>query len=369
MLENENNENFTENEDRKLASVEKIDKIKPIPNADSIEVACVKGWEVVVKKGEFIEGDWCIYVEIDSILPQLEVFEFMKPRNYKVKTIKLRGQISQGMCFPLTVKFIDNFPNCKPIKVEVGTDVTESLGIKKYIPVQKSIPAIAKGSFPSDFLFKTDEVRFQNVFSDLNDLLRSDTYSITEKLDGSSLTVYLKDDKFGVCSRNLELKESESPFWRVVRDYKIEEILNKYKEATGYNMCLQGELVGEGIQGNKYNIKGNDLYIFNVFNIDTQEYMTTKDVVKFCNLHNLKHVPIIDSDYVFYEFTKEAFEKISKIKSTLNSNVLAEGVVIRSGSVPIRMNDVDRLEGIRGFSNNRFSFKIINPEWLLKYDN
>ena len=116
---------------RKLASIQKITALRPIENADKIEVATVLGWQVVVQKGQFKEGDFCVYIEIDSILPDKPDFEFMRERKFRVKTIKLRGQVSQGICFPISIllKATD-----KDLILREGDDMTELLGVRKYDP-------------------------------------------------------------------------------------------------------------------------------------------------------------------------------------------------------------------------------------------
>lgn len=83
---------------RKLATIREIAEIKPIPDADRIEVARIDGWEVVVsKKDNFHVGDRVVYVEIDSKMPETPEYEFLKSRKYVVKTIVMRGQVSQGL--------------------------------------------------------------------------------------------------------------------------------------------------------------------------------------------------------------------------------------------------------------------------------
>lgn len=112
---------------RKLATIRTISDIRPIQGADRIEVAQVDGWECVVKKGEFHIGEKIVYVEVDSIMPEKPEFEFLRDRKFRVRTIKLRKQVSQGLVLPLTI-----LPT--GTSVNEGDDVTETLGIKKYDP-------------------------------------------------------------------------------------------------------------------------------------------------------------------------------------------------------------------------------------------
>src|SRR5438067_2333611 len=151
---------------RKLASIQTVSAVEPILNADAIEKIRVLGWWVVVKKGEFKPGDKVVYCEIDSLLPEKAEFEFLRPNCYKaaqsdatgvvtlppgfrIKTIKLRGQVSQGICFPLSV-----LPEGAP--TDEDADVTDALCVRKWEPPQTvGMGGRVKGTFPS-FLPKTD---------------------------------------------------------------------------------------------------------------------------------------------------------------------------------------------------------------------
>lgn len=267
---------------RKLASIRIISEIKPIEGADSIELAIVDGWQCVVKKGEFMPGSLCVYFEIDSFLPIRPEFEFLRKSSYKkmedkegfrLKTIRLRGQISQGLVLSLKDVFPDNhelinkeglsFPSV------VGLDVTEELGILKYeSPIPACLTGMAKGNFPS-FIRKTDLERVQNIWNKVKD--DNQLYEVTVKLDGTSCTFYLNNGIFGVCSRNLELKEDcNNVYWKMAKKYNIEEALRH----CGHNIALQGEIIGEGIQGNHEGIGGQEFYLFDIWDIDDQSYFS-----------------------------------------------------------------------------------------------
>ncbi|MGB0431866.1 MAG: RNA ligase (ATP), partial [Bacteroidia bacterium] len=237
---------------RKLASIQRIKSIEPIEGADAIMKATVLGWELVVKKDEFNVGDLVVYCEVDSLLPEKPEFEFLKSRGMRIKTIRLRGQISQGICFPLSV-LPDDF------KVEEDADCTDAIGITKYEPpMPASLSGVAKGNFPG-FIPKTDETRVQVLQGVLDKYAGTKCY-VAEKLDGSSVTYYYNNGQFGVCSRNLDLEETtENTLWIKARELDIE---NKLKSLGG-NFALQGEMVGEGIQSNKLKLKGQTPYFFN----------------------------------------------------------------------------------------------------------
>ncbi len=328
---------------RKLASIQRIKYLEPIPEADSIERAGVLGWNLVVKKGEFQVGDLCVYCEIDSILPDRPEFEFLKPRKMRIRTIRLRGQISQGICFPLSI-----LP--EGTKIEEDLEVTELLDITKYEPpIPACLSGVAKGNFPS-FLKKTDETRVQ-ILQDRLDANVGEPFYIAEKLDGSSVTYYVRDEKFGVCSRNLDLEESdENSFWKVAKELNIEEKLR----SLGGNCALQGELIGEGIQSNKYQLKGQQVFFFNLFKIDEYAYLSFEEFVKTVEGLGLKTVPILDKNFELINNIEELVE-LSIGHSQLHK-VQREGLVLR----PLE-EKVDR----RG---RRISFKVINPKFLLKYE-
>lgn len=338
--------------ERKLASIKKINNIQPIEGADMIELAVVDGWKVVVAKnvGHKI-GDMVIYCEIDSFLPMKEEFEFLRKSSYRklvdgtegfrLKTIKLRGQISQGLILPINILPITQFATAYTLPE--GLDVTEMLGVTKYEPpIPAELSGKVKGLFPS-FLRKTDEERVQNLtkeYEEYKSLGRK--FYVTEKLDGSSATFYYKDGVFGVCSRNLELLETEdNTFWKVARELDLE---NKMKD-FGVNISLQGELIGEGIQGNPYKIKGQTVKFFNLFDIDLQVYHSLAHLDRALGIMGLKMVPIVDEFFELPE-TIETLLKYADNKSILNPKFDREGIVIRN---------LDRT----------ISFKVISNKFLL----
>lgn len=329
---------------RQLASIQKIKHLEAIENAEAIERATVLGWQLVVKKGEFQVGEMCVYVEIDAILPEKPEFEFLRPRNFRIRTIRLRGQISQGICFPLSV-----LP--EGTAVEEGADVTDLLGITKYEPpMPAQLAGVAKGLFPS-FIPKTDETRVQ-VLEGLLQQYAGTTCFVTEKLDGSSATFYWKDGVFGVCSRNLELIESaDNSYWEFARQRNLPEKMAQ----LGKNMAIQGEIVGEGIQKNKYKLRGVTVFFFNAFDIDAYRYLDFEDFLDTMATLGLETVPVLDHEFVLNPDIP-ALVEYAVGRSVLNADAHREGVVIR----PLREQTARNL--------GRVSFKAINPEFLLKYE-
>jgi RNA ligase (TIGR02306 family) len=334
--------------ERKLASIQRIANIKPIPNADAIEVATVLGWKCVVKKGDFSPGDLVVYIEYDSLLPEREEFEFMRPHKFRIKTVKLRKQISQGLCFPLSILPTDILGPSNTLSE--GDDVSDLLGIVKYEPPLKGDPGVKKGNFPT-FIKKTDETRIQAVPRLLERQAGRVLY-VTEKLDGSSITIYVKDGKVGVCSRNMELKDVEgNKFWDTVKQYKLVEKLL----AANKNVALQGELIGEGIQKNKYKLEGQEIRLFNAFGIDDYIRLDLSDLKSLAKYCGVETVPILEERFTLQHTVDELVE-YSVGFSELCPGVQREGVVIRSNGETID----DELGDL--------SFKVINPKFLLKFE-
>ena len=333
---------------RKLASIQKIESLSPIENADNLELARVLGWHIVVRKGEFTVGDLALYCEIDCFLPIEPRFEFLRKSCYKkmadgsegfrIRTIKLRGQISQGLLLPLS-----QFPE---LPAEVGADATDILHVTKYEPpVPASLEGEIKGAFPS-FFFKTDEMRIQSV-PDVLDRHRGKQFYFTEKLDGSSCSFFRKDGEFGVCGRNWEYKETETnTFWKIARRHNLPE---KLKD----NMAIQGEVIGEGIQSNRYKLLGQDVYVFQVFDINRSAYLGIEEMEAFCRELGLKTVPRLET--ITLNHSVDELVALASRPSALNPQTPAEGLVCRSVT---EERDVEL---------GRLSFKVLNPYFLLKY--
>lgn len=343
---------------RNLASIQKIVAIEPIPGADNIEVATVLGWHCVVKKGDFATGDLCVYFEIDSLLPQIPQFEFLASRGtskiedgttgYKVRTIRLRKQVSQGLAIKTS-----EFPQVAGM--DEGSDVTDLLGVVQWYPIiPANMKGLVKGNFPS-FIPKTDETRVQNLQRVLTRYAGKMCY-ITEKIDGTSVTYYLKDGEFGVCSRNMELQESEGNlYWSMARKLDIEK---KLRDLGAGNIAIQGEIYGQGIQENRLGIEGTHLAIFNVFDIDNFRYLDFEWLKKTVEVLGLELVPVLMDGFRLHDNIDDLVN-MSVAKSVINPKKWREGIVIRP------LTEQLDLEMSKGLNNARLSFKVINPEYLI----
>jgi RNA ligase (TIGR02306 family) len=242
------------------------------------------------------------------------------------------------------------------IKLEIGTDVTALLNVTKYEPVVPAhLSGMVKGNFPS-FLHKTDEVRLQ---SEPNVLVEASNKGLvligTLKMHGTSFTAYRRDDEFGVCSRNLNLKETEdNAHWKMARKLKLEEILH----SEDRNLCIQGEMVGPGIQANRLGLKEIDLYLFNLYDIDSGKYLNREDLIGFGKKHNIKIVDTVHIIQLGNDVVPKSVDYFLSIANELNYNngTPAEGIVWR----PAVETYSDVLKG-------RLSFKTISNRFLEKY--
>ncbi len=369
---------------RKLASIQKINNITPIENADKIELCTILGWQcVVAKKQNFKIGDLVVYVEIDSQMPNKPEFGFLKDVKFRVKTRKFRGVVSQGLVLPISI-----IPNS--IKIVEDLNLTEILGVTNYQKAledaeensninitKKSCSKLVKylmnysvfrkiyfkfntiderGSWPT-WISHTDEERLESCSELLLEHFNEPWY-ITEKLDGCSGTFFLHQKtkwgfpswEYGVCSRNIWLKsKNNSHYWNVSDKYNLKSILRKLKT----EIVIQCEVIGQKIQGNKYNIVENDLYVFNV--IDNGNRYNYSDMRRFCVTTGLKSVPL-----VFFNFIPSEHIKVKDVDTVMKFMV---DLASRKSMICDR-----NAEGIvcRLVSNPNISFKVINPNFLLE---
>jgi len=336
---------------RALATIRQVHTIEAIPNADAIELAKIDGWQCVVKKGEFKPGDTGVYFEIDSMLPIEDRYEFLRKSSYKklpelegrvcegfrLKTIKLRGALSQGLLMPLSA-----FPEL--VSETVGSDVTTKLCVVLYEPpIEASLQGIVKGNFPS-FIRKTDSDRIQNhldYFEKYIDIF----WEVTEKVDGTSMTVYFNNNVFGVCSRNMEfMLETDNAYIKMAKQLELEKLMRAY----GQNIAIQGELAGEGIQGNPLKIGGHHFFVFDVWDIERQELMPAEkryDTLK-C-IGDLECVPIINHISLCGKTVAEILA-MADGHSLINQQKEREGLVFKA------VTEI-----------NALSFKAISNKYLL----
>ncbi len=352
----------------KLASVQKIIAIEPIPNADAIEKASVLGWEVVVKKDEFKVGDLVCYIQIDTVVPDSNQFEFLRSRKFRVRTIKLRGQISQGLIIPLPSG-----------KWSEGDDLTERIGVRKYEKdiqmmyekerkpkiwykkwiylfkynvLYKLFPRLQRknrSKFPTHLVSITDEERIQNIPQVL-DQYKGKSFIASYKLNGSSITIIhskvLGRSKFRICSRRFELHDKKNDWYKAFISTGFKhELIKLVRYFRTNDIIVQGELIGPKFNGNHHNLSKSEIRLFNIYvngkRLDQFKFIST------CLTNNIPYCPqykFVDLNYTLPEILIE-----SEIKDCINPSVEAEGLVWRC-------------------IDDNFSFKVINNKYLMKYE-
>lgn len=352
---------------KNLASIQKVINIEPIEGADNIVKATVLGWQIVVKKDEFKVGDLACYIQIDTICPETEYFEFLRDRKFRVKTIKLRKTLSQGLLVPLSVFGISG---------KEGEDITEKVGVKKFektdnnperyekprVPktwrkrmiyyfkynyLYKWFPKLrpkSRSGFPTNLVSITDEERIQNCPQVLEQY-KGKEFVVSHKLDGSSITIIHDKGKFRICSRRFELHDKKNDWYRVFTDTNfqlhIKELVRYYGTK---DIIVQGECIGK-FNGNHHGLDKDEIRLFNIYvkgkRLKQDEFLNT------CHILNIPHCPLYK--IITLNHTLEEILKISEMKDPINSRVEGEGLVWRC-------------------VEDNLSFKVINNKYLLKHE-
>lgn len=357
---------------RQLATKRVIRELRDIPGADRIHIAIIDGWQCVVKKEYgFKVGDSALYLEIDSMVPLKDPrFAFLAKGKVapfaRIKTIRLKGTLSQGLLIPA-----NTLTPSEEARVAAGEELTTVLGVEKYEP---PLPISGKqaGIFPSRLVPKTDQERIQNI----PDVVAGKSFldfEVTEKLDGTSCTIWMdvdqdnltlggvdgqgydinkpedierwKQDAVHVASRNWEMQKDDGNVYSNV--LKANDLTNKLWE-LGRNIAIQGEIIGVGIQSNRYGLTNQELYVFDIYDIDAKRYLGASERIQLTHQLGLKHVPCL----VWNQDTPMNLDSLLTIAdgiSSLNSNTMREGLVFKA------------LDGSH-------SFKIISNAWLLRYE-
>jgi RNA ligase (TIGR02306 family) len=333
---------------RRLVTLETVTDTRPIDGADVIEVAIVRGWQIVVKKNEFQPGTRCIFFEIDSFLPTSDPrYAFLAPRGTRtvdgvtghvLRTAKLRGTISQGLIMPAS-----DFPELDALDdTQMNGELASVVGVTKYEPpIPAELAGQAIGPLPTQFAPKTDAARIQNLVETYPTLLAAGNWIATEKIDGTSVTYINDNGRLRVCSRNFELADDGGTQWKLAATHQLLDTLQP-------GDCVQAELYGEGIQGNPLGIRGQKLAVFSLWrnrrNIPRQHWPA--ELLELATPQLALHLPAS---------LDEAIQQADKLKSSANPQKLAEGIVWHHADG----NTFRELDG-------RACFKVINNSWLLK---
>ena len=338
---------------RKLATVETVVSVHPIPDADAIERVRVRGWDVVVKKGDVSQDQKVLYIEVDSHLSLDDPrFAFLESRGVRtsedgfrghvLKTAKLRGQYSQGIVFPLW-----EFPELAHLAA--GDDATPLLPIQKWDPpLPADLGGAVRGQLPS-WIPTTDEDRIQNV-ADL--LTAPGDWVATEKIDGTSMTAWVDGETDeGVSGRNWDWTDSDtSSFWRLARENQLHEKLRA--AYPGQRAAVQGELFGPGLQKNPLGVPQLRFLAFNVVVNGTV-------IPRGQWPQSLLDISVPVYDFPFPGTVDEALEQVEQLKSLVTPGRGAEGVVWR-------LANATQVE-VGGYIR-RASAKALSRKYLLKND-
>lgn len=372
---------------RKLASIQRIEEVRDIENADAIQAYRVLGWWVVDKKGSHKVGDLVVYLSLDSWVPH-ELAPFLSkgsvPREYngvkgeRLRTIRLRGQVSQGLLLKTdNLVFANETKSIGPdssavIRVEKldheGADLTEILGIQKWeAPVPAQLQGQAAGMFPTSLIPKTDQERIQNCFGEIQkrakrfatekvwnaetqtleehpvvvpDDFKEPTYEVTMKLDGSSCTIFRWEGELRVCSRNLELKINEEN-----KDNTFVAMALMIGDRIPNGIAFQGEIMGPGIQGNREGFKEHRFFVFDIFDIAKYTYLAPGERRSVCHMIGLEHVPLHGTNW---KAPVSVEEGLAFAEGPSINHKIREGLVWKCNEDP------------------SFSFKTISNQFLLK---
>ena len=381
---------------RELATVRRIERLEPILGADKIELAHIDGWECVVRKGIFCEGDPCVYFEIDAVLPATAKWaQFLRDRKFRVKTARFLKQRSQGLALPLSEVGL----NETVLRLAgVGTDLTKELGVVKYDPeavfgrgISRPLSLYKKDSFmfikrvwdfitgkPSkqwpSFIPKAGEEWVQNI-RNMPQLLKGclALYS-TEKLHGQSATYFLarkpgrlcklltvanlseKCWDFGVCSRNLRIpSRKECSWWAVADKYEIEKALRLFCLTNNRSLAVQGDIIGPGICDNNYRRASYEFFVLSVYDLDAQRYLCLEEKQGVCSALGLSCAPlrrvVVVEELLKKEDPRGYLLSLADGPSVLcitRPGVLRKGLVFRS------------------LLDDALSFKAISNRWLDK---
>lgn len=356
---------------RQLATIQIIKNIRSIPGRDRIQIADILGYNVIIGKDTYEDGQHVCFFEIDSMFPKVEFWKNdLEKFKYRIKTFKVNttdGPVyGQGWCIPLDfmMKYIKEFKediynkiiNTNEIKLFEGFEVTEILDITKYDPEliengNKLLPGNAEGNFPSDYIAKTDETRLQGCIGVLEEI-KDQPYVIRKKYEGTSITFIKINDEDKVCSRNLMLKDPQSSgvssdYWDMYYKYPgVKDLLND-------GFAVQAEMYGEGIMKNPLGMQGKHIAIFNIFDIKSRRYVDDFELIELCNQYNLPICEEVTRGLAF----RYSYDELAELsdKQLYPNGHLCEGIVIR----PQKEMYSKRLHG-------RLSFKQISRPYLAK---
>lgn len=352
-----------------LASVQKVLSVTKHPNADTLSICTVLGWQCIIKLDQFKENDLVGYIMIDTVVPEKDEFEFLRDKKFRVRTIKLRGELSQGLVVPLPEG-----------KWKEGDDLTDIIGVKKYEkpdnnPIRETKPKRptkfwprlkydfkyhylyrwfpklrnkTRSVFPKHLVPITDEERIQNIPKVLEQY-KGKEFIASYKLDGSSITIiheknFLGKSVYRICSRKFELHDKNNDWYKVFDSTNFKQHIDKLVTIFNTNnIIVQGEAIGS-FNGNHHSLSKNAIALFNIY-VDGKR-INQKEFIDICQTHQIPHCPKYWGGKL--EFTLPEILEFAQIKDIINPKVEAEGLVFRS------------------CDDSNVSWKVINNNYLLK---
>lgn len=345
---------------RKLASIQRIWDVTPIDGADSIELVKVMGWQCVAKKGEFKKDDLGVYFEIDSFLPVRPEFEFLRSNSYrnsdlmgegfKLRTMKFKGQISQGLILPLNM-----FKELSP-DLEIGTDVTELLGVRKWeIEERATTGGNIIGGLPYD-VPHTDETRVQ-AEPDLIQAFAGLQYYISTKMDGSSHSISIDEDGFHVTGHNYEYKDDgTSSFYEYIKqknyEYNMRHAMGRFNIKT---LTIQGEFCAPGIQKNPLRLTKPEWYVFTIR--ENGKRVGLERMCNLCSFMGMQTVPIEEVDFDLPSKYPTVESLLGRADGNYSTGGRKEGIVVRP-TEPIYNSVI----------GGPLSMKVVSNKYLLKQE-
>lgn len=342
--------------ERKLASIQKIKNIRSIEKADRLEKANVEAFQVVVPKGVYKENDLVVFFEADSFLPVEDRFAFLLSslkeneimgKGYRIKVQKIRGEITHGLVMKLS-----DFPEIND--GVVGLDVTDILNIKKW-DMSKEEKITGKGVEKPWFIPTTDETRIQAEMELLNELYGRNYY-ISTKIDGMSVTMYVKDGEFGITSRKISIPEDKNnSIWKYAMKNNIKNKLTGLSEKTQMDYIIQGEFAGPKIQNNHLGLKDFKWFVFNVFAGKNDVDMKMLNLDEMVNITNILDVNTVPVELIGTDFNSTLEDLYKAASGNYTNGHPKEGIVIR----PTEPIFSDKLQ-------KELSFKVLNDEYWAK---
>lgn len=309
---------------------ETIKEIRAIEGADLIEAATLadKDFWFVVAKGSFKTGQQCVYFPIDSILPDDLILKLglvgklAGKQHNRVKTKKLRGQVSQGIVAD---------PEVLGVSMNSSRPLHLTLGVTKYEPPEVLEKTCRLVSLP-DGMSKYDIESVDRHPIEALELFKQPVW-VSEKLEGTNVGLLVEADKDRLCTRLHEIVEIEGfqhTHWKTARRGLL-DLGHEIRSVLGQDVILYGELIGPKIQGNIYGLSEHRILLYDI----KMRYGGYLGVEEFMALvpEDFRVPVLFEGDLVLWTGQMNFDPKILKVmsdgESKLTAGVAREGIVIK----------------------------------------